>query len=269
MSSVIKSEVPYTATKTNEIIDQLNVDGYCYLGPTLQVDEVETLRLAMQRKMTDPQLLDDTEGDHIRGTSLMRMFEYDVAFRDLIVREPFPSLAEAVLGDDCQLMSQNALYSKPGQGGGWHLDDLVHFPVPEGVEAHDPRLIMPCFILQIFVLLTDVETVEYGPTQVVPGSHYAGRGPNTKDNPSFKGRGPVSITGRAGDAYVFNNQIWHQGAPNRSERTRFLGGVTYSKRFIAQRLYPFIDYRMPEHVWEESSPRLQRFLGRHKQGPYG
>ena len=43
----------------------------------------------------------------------MRMFEYSEAFRDLVVREPFASLAEAILGDNCHLMSQNALYTEP------------------------------------------------------------------------------------------------------------------------------------------------------------
>jgi hypothetical protein len=269
MSSVIRAGEPYSAAETAKIIEGFNRDGYYVLGPTLEADEVEALRGAMQRKLTDPRILADPEGDHSRGSSLMRMFEYDSAFRDLIVREPFPTLAEAILGENCQVMSQNALYSEPGQGGGWHLDDLIHFPVPDGVERHDPRLVMPCFVLQIFVLLTDVEAVEYGPTQVVPGSQYAGRRPHTQDNPTFEGRGPVSIIGRAGDAYLFNNQVWHQGALNTSDRTRFLAGVTYSKRFIAQRFYPFIDYRMPEHVWEGASPRLQRFLGRHDQGSYG
>jgi len=45
--------------------------------------------------------------------------------------------------------------------------------------------------------------------------------------------------------------------------------VTYSKRFVSQKLYPFIDYRMPEHVWEGADERLQRLLGRHKPGAYG
>lgn len=65
------------------------------------------------------------------------------------------------------------------------------------------------------------------------------------------------------------NQMWHRGAPNASDRTRLMAGVTYSKRFVAQKFHPFIDYRMPEHVWDGASPRLQRLLGRHEKGAYG
>ena len=68
---------------------------------------------------------------------------------------------------------------------------------------------------------------------------------------------------------MFHNQIWHRGVPNRSDRTRYMGGVTYSRRLISQRFYPFIDYRMPAHVFEGVDERLQRLLGRHKKGSYG
>lgn len=268
MSSPILTGTPYGEARTRDIVEQLTTEGYAHLGPILEPQEVSALRDALLRKAADPDILADGAGDHVRGISYMRMFEYDRAFRDLIVREPFASLAEAVLGDDCHLMSQNALIYGPGQGGGWHVDDLVHFPVPDGVDGHNAHLPPPCLVLQIFTPLSDTEAVEFGCTEVVPGSHLAGRGPEG-DPPTYAGRQPLSILARAGEAYVFNNQIWHQGAKNQSDRPRLLGGVTYSKRFIAQRFYPFIDYQMPEHVWEGASSRLQRMLGRHGKGAYG
>ena len=39
--------------------------------------------------------------------SLERMYEVSQCARDLIVREPFASLAEAVLGEDCHMMAQS------------------------------------------------------------------------------------------------------------------------------------------------------------------
>ncbi len=275
MSSPIAAGRPYSPEETQRIIEQFNRDGYYHLGAILAAAEVEALREAMARKVADPRILNDPAGDHVRGISLMRMFEYSEAFRDLVVREPFASLAEAILGDNCHLMSQNALYTEPDPSkvpdgpGGWHLDDLIHFPLPDEVEQHDPRITMPCLVLQIFTPVSDVESVEYGPTQVVPGSHRAGRGPAGQDKPTFCGTEPVSLFARAGDAYMFSNQLWHRGAPNASDRTRFMAGATYSKRFIAQRFYPFIDYRMPPQVMEGASPRLQRLLGRHEKGAYG
>ena len=273
-NSPIQAGEPFSSAETEHLVNRLHTDGFCHLGSVLEPDEVGALREAMERKVDDPAMAEDRPGDHRRGRSLMRMFEYDVAFRDLLAREPFASLAEAGLGETCHCMSQNALFTPPNPEavadgpGGWHVDDLLHFPLPQDVR-HEPQIALPVFVIQVFVPLTDIEAIEFGPTQVVPGSHQAGRNPGQQDHPEFAGRGPISMLARTGEAYLFNNQIWHRGAPNVSERQRLLGGVTYSKRFVAQRFYPFVDYRMPEHVWEGAGPRLQRFLGRHEKGPYG
>ncbi|MEE2753317.1 MAG: phytanoyl-CoA dioxygenase family protein, partial [Candidatus Latescibacterota bacterium] len=109
-SSPIQAGQPYTAEESERIVDQFNRDGYCHLGAVLSDDEVGALLEAMQRKVKDPRMAEDHPGDHRRGVqNLMRMFEYDITFRDLIVREPFASLAEAILGETCQCMAQNAL----------------------------------------------------------------------------------------------------------------------------------------------------------------
>ena len=42
----------------------------------------------------------------------------------------------------------------------------------------------------------------------ISGSHLSGREPNDQVNPSFQGRAPVSMLGKAGDAYIMNNQTW-------------------------------------------------------------
>ena len=266
----IVAEAPPTKIQLDQILQDLRVDGYAHLGSMLAEEEVARLRDAMERKWADPDIRADEAGDHVRRNSMMRMFEYDRSFRDLIVREPFPTIAEAVLGDDCHLMSQNALYNEHGVGGGWHLDDVCQFPVPDESDGHSPDQPPPCMVLQIFTPLTDLDSEDKSPTQVVPGSHLAGRRPPPgEENPSFRDRGPVSILAKAGDAYCFNNQIWHRGAPNQTDEPRLLAGATYSKRIIAQRFYPFIDYQVPEHVWEDSDSRLQRFLGRHEKGAYG
>ena len=110
--------------------------------------------------------------------------------------------------------------------------------------------------------------VENGPTQVVPGSHLSERQPNTQDAPAFQGKCAVSMLGNAGDAYMFNNQMWHRGAPNVRSEQRLLGGTTYAQRRISQRLFPHADYHMPQHVLSGPGPRLQRMLGRHDTAAY-
>ena len=263
-----KNGKPYSAEETQQIVKQFYRDGYYFLGAVLTEDEVGTLRDGLERKFADPRMHEEA-GDHIRGISMMRMYEYDPAFRALIVREPFVSLAEAILGNDCHMMSQNSLRYEPGQGGGWHSDDRLHFPLPDDVPRHDPRITLPCFVINVLIPLIDIFTIEDGPTQVVPGSHYSGRRPPTQDDPTFEGQSAVSFFTKAGGVYMFNSQVWHRGAPNQKNRIRVITGVTYSQRIIAQRLYPFVDYQMPAHVYEGADARLQRLLGRHEKGAFG
>ena len=142
---------------------------YYHLGPVLSAVETQALLEVAERKLADP--YKDYE-------KLPRMFEYDLAARDLIVREPFPSLAEAILGPECHMMSQNWLSTTQAEGqkrveqieggGGWHVDDLLQFPLPEHVEAHSLDAPPPIFIISLFVLLTDVDSIENGCTCFVP-----------------------------------------------------------------------------------------------------
>lgn len=85
--------VPYSDAQTTQIVEQFKRDGYYFLGPTLEQREVQALRSAAERKLADPR--NHVAGDSVGGSSLFRMFEFDVAARDLIVREPFASLAGA------------------------------------------------------------------------------------------------------------------------------------------------------------------------------
>ncbi len=267
-SVIVKNAKPFDEATTRDLISRFHREGYLFLKGVLTPDEVDTLREVMKRKYADPKMHEET-GDHIRGMSMMRMYEYDVNFRDLIGREPIVSLAEAILGSDCHMMSQNALRYEPGQGGGWHVDDRLLFPLPDDIPRHDARVILPCFVLNVLCPLSRADNIKYGVTEVVPTSHYSGRRPNDKDHPFFENQKPVSLIAEPGDLCMFHNQVWHRGSPNLSDEIRYVGSVVYSQRIIAQRLYPFIDYQMPDYVWDGTDARMQRLLGRHGKGAYG
>src|SRR5437879_1077562 len=91
------------------LADEFQREGWLLLKSVLAPREVESLKAAMICKWEDPRIVHDAEDDHIRGVGLMRMFEYNQAFRDLIVREPVIGLVEEILGDDCHIIAQNAL----------------------------------------------------------------------------------------------------------------------------------------------------------------
>ena len=69
--------------------------------------------------------------------------------------------------------------------------------------------------------------------------------------------------------YLHNGQCWHRGAPNTSNRTRYLLQLAYGMRFISQRFYPFVNYHLPQHVFDRADDRCKRVLGFHPKGAYG
>lgn len=271
-SPIVRDAQPYSLAEIQKIKTDFYRDGYRLIPNVLQPQEVEALKEAMDRVFEEPEW---KTTDTLYGSFVaVRLFEVDPVFRDLLVREPIIGIAEAILGKSCHLMAQNAVRNAPGQAiDHFHADvdgDLdVEFPCPPEVPRHDPRYRLPIFRMTVQIPLTDLESMEYGPTEFVPGSHYSGRKPNDPKNPTFEGRGPVAILCKAGDIYLHNGQCWHRGAPNTSNRVRYLLQIAYCQRWVAQRFYPFLNYRMPDHVLEGADERLLRVLGKHPKGPYG
>jgi ectoine hydroxylase-related dioxygenase (phytanoyl-CoA dioxygenase family) len=160
-------------------------------------------------------------------------------FRALVTREPIQSLAAAVLGGEPRFNALNVIRNEPGQAiSRWHVDDVVEFPLPPDIARFDPRLRMPVLWFTVQVALSDITAIEHGPTQYVPGSHYSGRQPviaDGQDDPVFEGRRAEAVFCRAGDIYLTNHQTWHRGAPNTSDRVRYVLQLQYAQRWADTR----------------------------------
>ncbi|AWZ04942.1 MULTISPECIES: phytanoyl-CoA dioxygenase family protein [unclassified Streptomyces] len=252
-----------------DIAAMFHRDGFAVLPSFITANAADHLRIMTEQRYQDPRVhAAPPELDLVRGdVSLMRVFEFNRAFRDVIELEPVADLVEMILGPDCHMIAQNALRIPPGKGIiNWHVDDVLFFPFLDDIPTGAAGASIPCFTLNVMVALTDIETDLHGPTQVIAGSHLSGQRPPY--SPSLPGT-PTSLFARAGDAYLVNSQTWHRGAPNRSDRTRYLLTTAYGRRFISQRFYPFPDYRLPAGLLEGAPARLARLLGRHGKGPYG
>lgn len=269
MSSAIIGDAPaYEPQQVALFKERFSRDGFLHIPGVLAPQEVEALKAAIDRVFSEDKWknTDNRYGDFVA----VRLFETDPVFEEMLTREPIIGLIESILGPDCHLIAQNAVRNAPGQAiDHFHVDDLLILPAAEGVERHDARLTMPIFICTVQIPLTDIDSLEYGPSEYVPGSHYSGRQPNDTKNPSFEGRGPVPILCRAGDIYLHNGQCWHRGAPNTSDRTRYLFQLSYGMRWVSQRFYPFVNYQMPQEILDRADQRRQRVLGVHPKGAYG
>ncbi|MCE9590116.1 MAG: phytanoyl-CoA dioxygenase family protein [Planctomycetes bacterium] len=262
---------PFGKEETQRIIDDFLRDGYVVIPDILTPTETDALKRGIDFVSDNPYYIDTR--NQYGSWITTRLFETDKVFRDLLVREPIIGLAEAILGAQCHLMAQNAVRNVKGESiDTFHVDDadpLPEVPCPEGMERHDPRYRLPVMRMTVQMPLTDLNTLDDGPTQFVRGSHYSGRNPNDKYNPTFEGRGPDTILCKAGDIYLHNGQCWHRGTPIKNDSRRYLLQNAYCRRWVSSRFYPFLNYHIPDYLLEGASERLLRVLGKHPTGPYG
>jgi hypothetical protein len=208
------------------VLEEFYREGFALVGGVLSADEVACLRGLADDLIDNPDKLTRGYASPVYNAMVLRCTQaLHRAFCDMLIREPFLSLAEAILGPNVAFCGQNVIRSEPGTGISlWHVDDILEFPLPPEVPRHDPRIRMPVFWFSFQIALSDINSPENGPTEIVPGSHYSGRdvprGEGAKME--FDGRGPVPVLCKAGDIYLFNHQLWHRGAVNTSERRRYL-----------------------------------------------
>lgn len=257
---------------TPELLAQYHRDGFLVLPDVLSADEVAELRRGCEAAFAE--FNEESEIYHMQAIWRPKMFERGPAFEALVDHPGIAQLVDTIVGDDCHLIANSALRTTPGKTiTFWHADDTVRLPIPPGVEL-DPRIEMPTWVLNAHYYLGDVDE-ELGPTQFIPGSHRAGRSPGPAEmdangNPTYKGRSVFPAVGQAGTCVLWNDQTWHQGGPNTSQnRTRWAIQTPFAKRWVAQRFWPFVNYRFPEDVLARANPRRKRLFGIHPIGAYG
>lgn len=252
-----------TSDQIQQWVEHFHRDGFLFLPNVLPGDWCSELRadldrLIAERGQTGPKI-DLCE----------RMFESSAANLRLFDMEPIVSFAEALIDGPCHVIHNNSFKSHTGGGGitGWHQDDPAHFLVTHGEAPTNIRL--PVLLFTANYILTDAPSVEYGPMQIVPGSHLFGKTPPQDLKGTEWEEKIVTCCGPAGSVTMFNCQVWHRGAPNTSERTRYMAQVSYARRLVGHKYYPFMNYAMPPHVYENADPRLKRLLGFLPHGAYG
>ena len=268
---------PFTEEKLTPILDDFFSNGATVIRSVLSHGECQRICRRVDQIFAEPYFAEmrnvkiNPRHEGKAPIVVHRLFECDRMFRDLLVREPIISIAEAVLGPQCHCMAQGCILNRKDLGiNNFHIDDSLEFPIDDdAIKSHDRCLRMPVFRMSFQIALTDQDEDQYGPSQFVPGSHYAGRQPNDPEKPSFDGQGPKSLSMKAGDLYLLSSQTWHRGVPNTSDRVRYLFHQVYGQRFVAQRFWPYLNYHMPHYVLEGADERLLRVLGKHPEMAYG
>jgi ectoine hydroxylase-related dioxygenase (phytanoyl-CoA dioxygenase family) len=218
----------------NKVVEEFFRQGSVLIPHVLTGDEVQALRAKTDEfaASTDP------KGKHYTFAAnafvLRYCHELDPLFQAMTAHPTILKVAEAVLGPNPKFNAMNVIRNGQGQAiSHWHVDDVLEFPLPPDVPRFDARIRMPVFWMTVQVALSDIDSIEHGPTQFVPTSHYSGRKPS--QNPEFEGHGAQSLFCKAGDIYLTNHQCWHRGAPNLSERVRYIMQVQYAQAWADRR----------------------------------
>ncbi len=252
-----------TSSEIENIVADFHRDGCCVVQNILTADECAALRDRAD------ELFPKTRSDHrFEKLVLREVATLDGMFRNLLVREPILRVARAILGRDCRYLGSNVIRNGRDEAIDlWHIDlgNVVEFPLPPEVARHDPRIRMPVQWMTFQVALTDIDAADHGATEFVPGSHYSGRGVPTQDAPHFEGNGPVAVLCKAGDMYLTNHQNWHRGAPNRTDRTRYLLQLQYAMswatwRFNSSAIDDALEGLRAEGSLETANPELLELL---------
>jgi ectoine hydroxylase-related dioxygenase (phytanoyl-CoA dioxygenase family) len=257
----------FDSETTSSILADFRRDGFAVVRGALDRDELTAIRDRTDELMEDPH----TQDGYVENAHILRHAnEVDRLFVDLLVREPIYSLMLAQFGDGMQQCGMNVLRSGRGKAiDTWHVDDDLFFPLPDDVPRHDSRIQMPVFWLTVQVPLSDIEVPEHGPTQYVPGSHYSGRRPTPDPvgEPEFEGHRPTSVFCELGDFYLHDPQCWHRGAPNDSDRVRYLLQSQYGVPWGFPRFNAYISHRMPDHLMEPADERVRGIIGQQRIDP--
>jgi len=142
------------------------------------------------------------------------------------------------------------------------LDNLPNQPNFSAIVHRDLRFYSGEFPIMVnCLLMVDDFTMENGATYLLPYSHLEKRKPS--DEEFFKSA--IQAIGKKGDMLIFNSNVWHSSAPNKTQDHRRAIPITVSKSFMKQLLdYPrAIGY----NKMDEFNLELQQLLGYHSRVP--
>ncbi len=198
-----------------------------------------------------------------RGPTLdqiMGPIEYDGAFLDLLWHPKIFPIVRETLGSDVTMLNNDLLITPPRTPkthSDWHHSVGM-------LGAYHPRSVL---LVKVFVLLSDVDRTS-GATAVIPGSHKFPadwRYPQVEDPKMMPGA--VQMTGKAGDAYLFNGRVLHCAVNNESDNPRRLLQFDYGHLWMRVRPGYEPTERLLRDAEESGDPVRRQLLG--LAAPYG
>lgn len=233
-------------------------DGFLVVKNVLTKDQVAQLIEAGDRLagnfLHKPELLGKPEYNHL---DLRPGLFTEQALFDLLSHAPTVPYVVQLLSPNIHLHSTSLLYKRPSNLGGpafrrgWHRD--IRIPKDLGHQF------LPRVGIKICYCLTDFQKPNSGMTLLARGTHMR-TAPLELQKGQVDPRGVevVDLQVDAGDAFLFDNRLFHTAAPNLSERTSKVLMYGYAYRWMKQEVY----LETPEpKLLAKSDPVQRQLLG--------
>lgn len=242
---------------TSEYIQRLETLGYALIPNLISADQCENFKSLLESDYMHysslyggaymPQLggLANKSGEkvvfnlHNKHISWFALFEHPVilSILDSVLKDGSYGNAEPYYLNN--ISARCPLKGHPGQQ--LHLDSNL-----PGINH--------TLVVNVLWMLDDF-TLENGATRVVPHSHktkhFAADGLTHPDE--------IRITGKKGGAIVFNANLWHGGAENFTDQTRWAVALGYARWFIK----PSFDYMQntPIEMFDKMTDKQKDLMG--------
>ncbi|MFC3772060.1 phytanoyl-CoA dioxygenase family protein [Paenibacillus sp. GCM10012303] len=208
------------------LVKQFHEEGYLLLRDALSESKVTELNAAIDRIVAEePESL---------AYNVYHSVERDPSIMSLIDHRSLLPLMVNLIGYNIQLHISHLTVRKPNPDDvktatssfiNWHQDGPhPHFPKIGGLTA--PYYVKICYIL------SDMSEPDRGNTKIIPGSHRKAGFQPVQTDVNVPVEGELQICGKPGDVFIFPQNLWHAGSPNRSVFTRRQLFIGYSPLWI-------------------------------------
>lgn len=222
----------------DEAIARLDRDGFVILERLLGDAEIAELKDTLAPyEARRPRGRNDFEG--LASTRVYSLAAKGEPFLRLAEHPRVVEILDRVLLPNWLLSTLQSIRLHPGETEQpWHADDSFYL-VPEP----RPRLAISC------IWAIEDFTRANGATELIPGSHRAGR--HAAD--------PICAEMPAGSVVIFDGGTWHRGGANRSDTTRLAISPQYCQPWLRPQESQLLI--VPPEAAAKSTPRQRAMLG--------
>ncbi|MCZ8516988.1 phytanoyl-CoA dioxygenase family protein [Paenibacillus filicis] len=234
-----------------ELVRQFHQDGYLILRNVVPEEKVARLNRAIDEILAgEPEAL---------SYNIYNSVERHPEIADLMDEPALLPLMVNILGYNIQLHISHLTVRRPNPNDiktdsqsfiHWHQDGPhPEFPSINGLTS--------MYYVKICYILSDMSGPDRGNTKIIPGSHLKAGFTPVQTNVDVPVEGELQVCGNPGDVFIFPQNLWHAGAPNRSDHTRRQLFIGYSPIWMRP-----IDYhKASEKLLEKADPIRRQLLG--------